>query len=60
MTNEKTIYFEAHIDLDDMPLSQVEGIYDEIESLLKKSYGICYVTLQPEVDKCRDKRFFIL
>lgn len=60
MTNEKTIYFEAHIDLDDMPLSQVEGIYDEIESLLKKNHGIYHVTLQPEVDKCSDKRFFSL
>lgn len=60
MTNEKTIYFEAHVDFEDMPLSQVEGIYDKIESLLKDHFGIAHVTLQAEVDKCRDKRFFIL
>lgn len=60
MSNEKTIYFEAHVDLEDMPLSQVEGIYEKIESVLKDRFGIAHVTLQAEVDKCRDKRFFIL
>lgn len=55
MINENTIYFEAHIDLDDLPLSQVEKIYDRIEYCLKEQYGISHVTLQAEVDKCCDK-----
>jgi cobalt-zinc-cadmium efflux system protein len=58
MTNEKTIYFEAHIDLDDMKLSEVELIYVKIEHLLKEHYGISHVTLQAEVDKCHDKNIF--
>lgn len=58
MTNEKTIYFEAHVDMEDMPLSEVETIYDKIEHLLLEHYGICHVTLQAEVDKCCDKRLF--
>ena len=55
MINENTIYFEAHIDLEDLPLSQVQKIYDRIESCLKEQYGISHVTLQAEVDKCCDK-----
>jgi cobalt-zinc-cadmium efflux system protein len=58
MTNEKTIYFEAHIDLDDMQLSEVELIYVKIEHLLKEHYGISHITLQAEVDKCHDKNIF--
>jgi len=52
MINENTIYFEAHIDLDDMKLSEAEKIYDEIENYLKEQHGISHVTLQAEVDKC--------
>ncbi|MDF2838470.1 MAG: cation diffusion facilitator transporter [Evtepia sp.] len=56
MLNEKTIYFEAHIDMEDMSISEAEKIYDKIEHLLIKQYGISHVTLQAEVDKCDDKR----
>ncbi|NLW08469.1 MAG: cation transporter [Firmicutes bacterium] len=55
MIDEKTIYFEAHIDVDDMLLSEVEKIYDRIEKHLKGRYGISHVTLQAEVDRCCDK-----
>lgn len=58
MIDEKTTYFEAHIDMEDMQLSQVEKIYDKIEQLLIKQYGISHVTLQAEVDKCKDKNIF--
>jgi len=60
MTNEKTIYFEAHIDMEDLRLSEVETIYDKIEHLLMENYGVSHVTLQAEVDKCCDKRLFKL
>jgi cobalt-zinc-cadmium efflux system protein len=60
MSNEKTIYFEAHVDLEDMQLSEVETVYDKIEHLLLEHYGVCHVTLQAEVDKCCDKRLFKL
>lgn len=58
MINESTIYFEAHIDMDDMPLSEVEGVYDQIENYLKVQHNISHVTLQAEVDHCCDKKIF--
>ncbi|MBK5245977.1 MAG: cation transporter, partial [Peptostreptococcaceae bacterium] len=58
MTNEKTIYFEAHIEMEDMNISEAEKIYDIIEHLLKVHYGISHVTLQVEVNKCEDKSIF--
>lgn len=58
MSNEKTIYFEAHIDMVDMPLSEAEKVTEKIENYLKETHGISHVTLQPEVDKCNDKSIF--
>ena len=58
MSNEKTIYFEAHIDLEDMLLSESELIYDKIEHYLKDHYDINHITLQAEVDKCSNKTIF--
>ncbi|MBK5244197.1 MAG: cation transporter [Eubacteriaceae bacterium] len=58
MSNEKTIYFEAHIDMEDLRLSEVETVYDKIEHLLIEHHGISHITLQAEVDKCCDKRLF--
>lgn len=58
MINEKTIYFEAHIDMEDMQLSEVEKVYDKIEHYLKEDHGVSHVTLQAEVNKCCDKNIF--
>jgi cobalt-zinc-cadmium efflux system protein len=58
MINEKIIHFEAHLDLEDMLLSEAEKICMEIEHLLKEHYGISHITLQTEVDKCSDKNIF--
>ncbi|MDW7739040.1 MAG: cation diffusion facilitator family transporter [Bacillota bacterium] len=58
MSNEKTIYFEAHIDMEDMQLCEAEKIYDEIEQYLIENHGISHVTLQAEVDKCCEKSIF--
>ncbi|MCL5772070.1 MAG: cation diffusion facilitator family transporter [Actinobacteria bacterium] len=55
MVNENTINFEAHIDLEDMKLSEAEKIYEKIEHILKTRYGISHVTIQAEFDKCEDK-----
>lgn len=57
-SNEKTIYFETHIDIEDMKLSEAEKIYDKIEHLLMEHYGVSHITLQAEVDKCSDKNIF--
>lgn len=58
MINEKTIYFEAHVEMEDMPLSEAEKIYAQIEDYLIAEHGISHVTLQAETDKCQDKRIF--
>ncbi len=58
MSNEKTIYFDAHIDLEDMKLLEAEGVCAAVERFLKEHYGISHVTLQAEVDKCCDKSIF--
>lgn len=58
MINENTIHFEAHLDLSDMLLSEVQVIYEKIEHLLKEHYGISHITLQAEVDTCCSKNFF--
>lgn len=58
MSDEKTVYFEAHVEMEDMLLSEVCLITDKIEHLLKEKEGIYHVTLQAEVDKCCDKRLF--
>ena len=58
MINENTIYFEAHIDMENMPLSEVDIVYSKIELYLKEHHGISHVTLQAEADKCCDKNIF--
>ena len=58
MVNENTIHFEAHIDIDDMILSEVQKIYDQVNHYLKEHYNISHTTLQAEVDQCQDKSFF--
>lgn len=58
MTNEKTIYFEAHVDMEDMQLSEAEKVNEKIEDHLKENHGISHVTLQAEVDRCSDKKMF--
>ena len=58
MSNENTIYFEAHIDITDCLLSQACFVTDKIEKLLKEKYKIDHVTLQIETDRCSEKDFF--
>jgi len=58
MINEKTIYFEAHLELEDIVLSEAEKIYAQVEHYLMAQHGISHVTLQAETDKCLDKSIF--
>jgi cobalt-zinc-cadmium efflux system protein len=48
MGDEHTIYFEAHLDFDNLLLSEVDKICFEVECYLKNNYDIFHVTLQPE------------
>jgi cobalt-zinc-cadmium efflux system protein len=58
MSNENTIYFEAHIEMENIRLCEVSEIYEEIEHMLKERYGVSHVTLQAESDVCSDKGLF--
>jgi len=54
--NERVIHFEAHIDVEDMPVSQTAQLSNLIEEKLKKDHGISHTTLQFESDKCDSKK----
>jgi len=58
MANEKTIHFEAHIDLVDMLLSEAQQVYEDIEKYLIHQHQVSHVTLQAEVDRCGNKEIF--
>ena len=58
MANEETVYFEAHIDVEDCLLSEACLVSDKIEGILKERYGISHVTLQFETGRCSEKDFF--
>jgi cobalt-zinc-cadmium efflux system protein len=46
--DEKTIYFEAHVVINDILISDAQPILEEIEQVLKTKYGIAHVTIQFE------------
>lgn len=58
MANEETVYFEAHVELDDCLLSSSCDVSDKIEAILKERFGIAHVTLQFETGRCAEKSFF--
>ena len=52
---EHDIHFEAHIDVDDMRVSQTTSLCTIVEEKLKHNHGISHITLQFETDKCESK-----
>lgn len=52
---EHDIHFEAHIDVDDMRVSQTTSLCTHVEEKLKHNHGITHITLQFETDKCDSK-----
>lgn len=52
MLNEHAIHFEAHVDINDMMLSESVKIRQQIEALLANQFGIEHVTLQLECGEC--------
>jgi len=55
-SNERTIYFEAHVSLCDIMISQTKPILEKIEHILKEKYGVSHITIQFEDDQsCPDK-----
>ncbi|MDM8266880.1 cation diffusion facilitator family transporter [Limosilactobacillus pontis] len=58
MIDEHRIIFSAHLNCKDLPLSQVEKIYSQVEDILRHKYGICHITLQAECSRGRDEELF--
>jgi cobalt-zinc-cadmium efflux system protein len=50
-SNERTIYFEAHVSVCDILISKTKPILDKIEHILKGKYGVSHITIQFEDDK---------
>ena len=53
--NDTNIHFEAHIDVDDLPVSGTTALRTEIERCLHDRFDINHTTLQFECDSCRTK-----
>jgi len=56
-SDEHTVYLEAHLEMDDKPLSEACQVGEEVEKRLH-DMGVSHVTLQYETNRCRQKRFF--
>jgi cobalt-zinc-cadmium efflux system protein len=53
--DEHHIHFEAHVEVDDMPISAADNILSQIQTRLHEKFGIDHVTIQFESDQCREK-----
>lgn len=54
--NEDDIFFECHIDInEDLNISKIDKIRENIEQILKEKYNINHTTIQIEYDSCHDK-----
>ncbi len=53
--DEHHIHFEAHVDVDDMPVSATQNILQTIQHKLNETFGISHVTIQFETDLCPEK-----
>jgi len=53
--NDSDIHFEAHIDVDDVPVSRTAEIREAIDRCLHDTYDINHTTLQFECDSCSAK-----
>lgn len=55
MVNEDMLYFEAHIEVDDCLVSDTSELQKKIEDILTNRFRISHITLQFEIDKCKNK-----
>lgn len=58
LSDEKTIYFEAHVELDDILISESTKLLEEINKILYEKYNINHTTIQFETDRCCNKGIF--
>ena len=48
--NDSDIHFEAHVEVDDVPVSRTDGIRKQIQDYLHETHDITHTTLQFECD----------
>ena len=53
--DEHEIHFEAHVEIEDMQVSQTGAILNTIQQELKKNFGISHATIQFEQNQCKEK-----
>jgi cobalt-zinc-cadmium efflux system protein len=58
LSDENTIYLEAHVEMEDGLLSEIRTVQDKANELLRVRYGVSHATLQFESDQCEDKSLF--
>lgn len=55
MINENTFHFEAHIDVNDQKISELNPLYEKIHHILNEKYAINHITIQFECERCENK-----
>lgn len=53
--NDSDIHFEAHVEVDDVPVSRTGEIQTKIQEFLRDKYNVAHTTLQFECDSCQKK-----
>ncbi len=53
--NDADIHFEAHVEVDDIPVSRTGEIQTRIQDFLRDKFNVAHTTLQFECDSCRKK-----
>jgi len=56
--DENNVVVSVHVNMDDLPLSQVEPIYRQIEAVLCRKYGVNHVTIQAECHRGENESLF--
>ncbi|GEO68762.1 cobalt transporter [Levilactobacillus acidifarinae] len=56
--DENNVVFSVHVNMADLPLSQVEPVYRQIEALLCHKYDVNHVTIQAECHRGKDESLF--
>jgi cobalt-zinc-cadmium efflux system protein len=54
-SDEKSVYFEGHVDVEDMRVCDAQRIIEDIQEILRQRFGIGHATIQVETDRCDDK-----
>ena len=53
---ENDVHFEAHVEVEDMRISETSRLLKKMETLLRRRFRISHVTLQFESDICKEKQ----